>query len=146
MARRRRSASTRRASSSRPIDAFQKLRKRRAPTYARRVICMNILLAAPLCFAAFVTGVTGARADDADFFAGKNVTVMIGYAAGGTYDATARLLSRHMGRHIAGNPNFLPQNLPGSGGIKAILNLYSVAPRDGTALGMLARSYAIEPA
>ena len=107
---------------------------------------MNRLLAAPLCFAAFVTGVTCARANDADFFAGKNVTVMIGYAAGGTYDATARLLSRHMGRHIAGNPNFLPQNLPGSGGIKAILNLYSVAPRDGTALGMLARSYAIEPA
>jgi tripartite-type tricarboxylate transporter receptor subunit TctC len=95
---------------------------------------------------ALVASGTKARSNEADFFAGKTVTVMIGYAAGGTYDATARLLSRHMGRHISGNPNFLPQNLPGSGGIKAILNLYSVAPRDGTALGMLARSYAIEPA
>jgi tripartite-type tricarboxylate transporter receptor subunit TctC len=107
---------------------------------------MTRILAVSLYLGALVATATGARSEDADFFAGKNVTVMIGYAAGGTYDTTARLLSRHMGRHIAGNPNFLPQNLPGSGGIKAILNLYSVAPRDGTALGMLARSYAIEPA
>ena len=107
---------------------------------------MTKVLAVTLCFGALVVSATGARSQDADFFAGKNVTVMIGYAVGGTYDATARLLSRHMGRHIAGNPNFLPQNLPGSGGIKAILHLYSVAPRDGTALGMLARSYAVEPA
>ena len=81
-----------------------------------------------------------------EFYAGKPITVLIGYAAGGTYDATARLLSRHMGRHIPGNPVFLPQNLPGSGGIKTILNLYSVAPRDGTTLGMLSRSYPLEPA
>ncbi|MDO9440339.1 MAG: tripartite tricarboxylate transporter substrate-binding protein [Beijerinckiaceae bacterium] len=94
---------------------------------------------------ASVVCAAGARADDADFFKGKNITVLIGYAAGGTYDATARLLSRHMARHIPGNPNIIAQNLPGSGGIKAILNLYSVSPRDGTALGMLARSYAIEP-
>ena len=107
---------------------------------------MTRLLAVTLCFGALVANATSARSDDADFYAGKTITVMIGYAAGGTYDATARLLARHMGRHIPGNPTFLPQNLPGSGGIKAILNLYSVAPRDGTALGMLARSYAIEPA
>mgnify|MGYP006271318273 CR=1 FL=1 len=89
-----------------------------------------------------------AQADtpDADFFAGKNITVLIGYAAGGTYDATARLLSRHMGHHIPGHPMMLPQNLPGSGGIKTILNLYTVAPRDGTTLGMLSRSYPLEPA
>ena len=87
-----------------------------------------------------------ANMPDADFFAGKSITILIGYAAGGTYDATARLLARHMGHHIAGQPNMLPQNLPGSGGIKTILNLYSVAPRDGTTLGMLSRSYPLEPA
>ena len=87
-----------------------------------------------------------ARAQDSDFFAGKTITIMIGYAAGGTYDATARLLARHMSRHIPGHPNIVPQNLPGSGGIKTILHLYSVAPRDGTMLGMLSRSYSIEPA
>lgn len=107
---------------------------------------MTRISSVSLCLGALVASASGARSDEADFFAGKNVTVLIGYAAGGTYDATARLLSRHMGRHIPGNPNFLPQNLPGSGGIKAILNLYSVSPRDGSTLGMLARSYAIEPA
>lgn len=78
-------------------------------------------------------------------FAGKTITLLIGYAAGGTYDATARLVARHMPKHIPGQPIMLPQNLPGSGGIKTILNLYSVAPRDGTTLGMLSRSYPIEP-
>ena len=78
-------------------------------------------------------------------FAGKTITLLIGYAAGGTYDATARLVARHMPKHIPGQPVMLPQNLPGSGGIKTILNLYSVAPRDGTTLGMLSRSYPIEP-
>ena len=79
------------------------------------------------------------------FFAGKTITLLIGYAAGGTYDATARLVARHMPKHIPGQPIMLPQNLPGSGGIKTILNLYSVAPRDGATLGMLSRSYPIEP-
>jgi tripartite-type tricarboxylate transporter receptor subunit TctC len=86
-----------------------------------------------------------AQSPEPSFFAGKNITILIGYAAGGTYDATARLVARHMGKHIPGNPNMLPQNLPGSGGIKTILNLYSVAPRDGATLGMLSRSYSIEP-
>ncbi len=92
-----------------------------------------------------LAGSAHAQAPEPSFFAGKNITVLIGYAAGGTYDATARLVARHMSRHIPGNPNMLPQNLPGSGGIKTILNLYSVAPRDGTTLGMLSRSYPIEP-
>ena len=86
-----------------------------------------------------------AQTAEQSFFAGKTITLLIGYAAGGTYDATARLVGRHMPRHIPGQPIMLPQNLPGSGGIKTILNLYSVAPRDGTTLGMLSRSYPIEP-
>ncbi len=81
----------------------------------------------------------------ADFYKGKNITVLIGYAPGGTYDATARLLSRHMPKHIPGNPTMIPSNLVGAGSIKAILNLYAVSPKDGTYLGMVARSYAIEP-
>ncbi len=92
-----------------------------------------------------LAGSAQAQTPEPSFFAGKNITVLIGYAAGGTYDATARLVARHMSKHIPGNPNMLPQNLPGSGGIKTILNLYSVAPRDGTTLGMLSRSYPIEP-
>ena len=60
-----------------------------------------------------LAGSAQAQTPDPSFFAGKNITVLIGYAAGGTYDATARLVSRHMGKHIPGNPNMLPQNLPG---------------------------------
>jgi tripartite-type tricarboxylate transporter receptor subunit TctC len=89
---------------------------------------------------------TGASAQSVgDFYKGKNITVLIGYAPGGTYDATARLLSRHMPKHIPGNPTMIPSNLVGAGSIKAILNLYAVSPKDGTHLGMVARSYAIEP-
>ncbi len=80
-----------------------------------------------------------------DFFKGKTITVLIGYAPGGTYDATARLLSRHMPHHLAGQPTMIPQNMAGAGSIKAILHLYTVAPKDGTVLGMVARSYSIEP-
>ncbi len=101
-------------------------------------------VAAVLAAASMTIGWT-ARAQET-FFAGKTITILIGYAAGGTYDATARLLARHMSTHIPGHPVILPQNLPGSGGIKTILNLYNVAPRDGTTLGMLSRSYPIEPA
>jgi len=95
---------------------------------------------------ASILSIVSAHAETPEqFFSGKNINVSIGYAAGGTYDATARLLTRHMPRHIPGRPNMVAQNMPGSGGIKQILHLFSVAPRDGTAMGMLSRSYAIEP-
>ena len=86
-----------------------------------------------------------AQTAETSFFAGKTINMLIGYAAGGTYDATARLVSRHMPNHIPGHPNMLPQNLPSAGGIKTVLNLYTVAPRDGTTLAILSRSYPIEP-
>lgn len=89
--------------------------------------------------------VGSAGAQEAEFFKGKNIQVLIGYAPGGTYDATARLLSRHMPRHISGQPTMVPQTMAGAGSIKAILHLYNVAPRDGTMLAMVARSYPIEP-
>ncbi len=98
-----------------------------------------------LAFASCAALPAQAQAPAGEFYAGKSISVMIGYAAGGTYDATGRLLSRHMPRHIPGHPAMVPQNMPGSGGIKTILHLYSVAPKDGTALGMLSRSYPIEP-
>jgi tripartite-type tricarboxylate transporter receptor subunit TctC len=100
---------------------------------------IGLLLAATACnFAA------PAHAQE-DLFKGKNIQVLIGYAPGGTYDATARLLSRHMPSHIPGHPTMVPQNMAGAGSIKAILHLYTVAPKDGTTLGMVARSYSIEP-
>ena len=106
---------------------------------------LRIGLAALTMGALTISSAQAQQAAQTEFFAGKTITVLIGYAAGGTYDATGRLLARHMARNIPGQPVMVPQNMPGSGGIKTILNLYTVAPRDGTTLGMLSRSYPIEP-
>lgn len=96
-------------------------------------------------FGSVLLAASGFAATAEEFFKGRKIDVLIGYSAGGTYDATARLLSRHMPKYIPGSPTMIPQNLPGSGSIKAILHLYSVAAKDGTALGMITRSYPIEP-
>jgi len=78
-----------------------------------------------------------ARADSvADFYRGKTINVYIGVNVGGGYDFEARLLARFMRAHIPGNPVLVPQNMIGAGGIKMANFLYSIAPQDGTAIGM----------
>jgi tripartite-type tricarboxylate transporter receptor subunit TctC len=81
----------------------------------------------------------------ADFYRGKTITLLIGYTSGGGYDLYARVLSRHMGRYIPGNPTVLPQNMPGAGSLRVAGFLYSAAPKDGTTIGMFGRGVAIEP-
>jgi len=78
----------------------------------------------------------------ADFYKGRTISVIIGYSAGGGYDLYARVLAQHLGRHIPGNPNVIPQNMPGAGSIKAALYVFSVAPKDGTVIGTFARGMA----
>jgi tripartite-type tricarboxylate transporter receptor subunit TctC len=80
---------------------------------------------------------TGARAETvADFYRGKTINFYIGVNVGGGYDFEARLLARFMKVHIPGNPTLVPQNMIGAGGIKMANYLYSIAPQDGTAIGM----------
>jgi tripartite-type tricarboxylate transporter receptor subunit TctC len=81
----------------------------------------------------------------ADFYAGKSVQLVIGYAPGGGYDVYARTLARHMGRHIPGNPSIVVQNMPGAGSIKAANYLYNIAPKDGTAFGGFSRGAFLDP-
>ena len=69
------------------------------------------------------------------FYAGKQLTILVNYDAGGPTDLEARVLSRHIGRHIAGNPRIIVQNMGGAGGIVGTKYLGEVAPRDGTMLG-----------
>jgi tripartite-type tricarboxylate transporter receptor subunit TctC len=80
-----------------------------------------------------------------DFYKGRTITVLIGYSPGGSYDAAGRVLVRHMGRYIPGNPSLLPQNMPGAGTLNLVNYLYNVAPKDGTAFGIFARGMAMEP-
>jgi tripartite-type tricarboxylate transporter receptor subunit TctC len=81
----------------------------------------------------------------ADFYRGRSIAVIVGYSAGGGYDLYARALARHMGKHIPGNPSFIPQNMSGAGSLNAANYLYNVAPKDGTAFGTFARGLAMEP-
>jgi tripartite-type tricarboxylate transporter receptor subunit TctC len=87
-----------------------------------------------------------AKADPvADFYRGRNVNLYIGYSVGGGYDNYARVLARHLGNHIPGNPSILPQNMPGAGSLRALNYLYNAAPKDGSAIGMFGRGLAMEP-
>jgi tripartite-type tricarboxylate transporter receptor subunit TctC len=99
---------------------------------------------------AFVTSVfAGALATQpaasADFYLGKTLNVVIGYSAGGGYDLYARVLAKHLGKHIPGNPTVVPLNMVGAGSLRAANYVYSVAPKDGTVIGTFSRSVAIAP-
>ena len=94
-----------------------------------RVVCAAF--AVPLATTAF------AQDSVEQFYRGKSINIIIGSGPGGGYDAYARALSRHMGKYIPGNPTIVPQNLPGAGGNKAAGYVYSVAPKDGTAIGAI---------
>jgi tripartite-type tricarboxylate transporter receptor subunit TctC len=73
----------------------------------------------------------------ADFYRGKTVQLLVGVNPGGEYDVHARLLARHLGRHIPGNPIIIVQNMPGAGGLAMANYLYNMAPKDGSALGVV---------
>ena len=77
----------------------------------------------------------------ADFYRGKTVNVLIGVGVGGEYDLQARLVARHIGKHIPGNPNVVPQNMAGAGGINMANHLYNTAARDGTYIGMMGNNF-----
>ena len=87
---------------------------------------------------------TAALAQDkvAGFYKGKTVTILVGSSAGGGYDTYARLLSRHMGRHIPGAPKFVVQNMPGAGSNRAAGYVADVAAKDGT---YIASVYSAQP-
>jgi tripartite-type tricarboxylate transporter receptor subunit TctC len=84
---------------------------------------------------AWVFGIAPAGAQDvADFYKGKTVTMVVGTPAGGGYDIYGRLLARHLGKHIPGNPTIIVQNRPGAGSVIATNYVYEVAPQDGTVI------------
>ena len=81
----------------------------------------------------------------AEFYQGKTVTIYVGFAPGGGYDANAQLLAMHMKRHIPGEPNVIVKHMPGAGSLVLMNYLWAVAPRDGTAFGIPASSAAFSP-
>jgi len=100
-----------------------------------------------LCAAAIATLCAApAHADDvADFYKGHSFTIQVGFGAGGGYDTTTRIVARHLGKHIPGNPTILVQNVPGAGSMKVANFIFNAAPKDGTVIGLFASSTALEP-
>ena len=93
-----------------------------------------------------VCAILPARADDvADFYRGKTIQILIGADVGGGYDINARLVARHIGKYIPGNPAILPVNMTGGGSLRATNYVYNVSPRDGTVLGAPSRGIVSMP-
>ncbi len=74
-------------------------------------------------------------ADEAEFCKNKQVSLIIATGVGGGYDLYARLVARHLGKYIPGNPDIIPQNMNGGGGNIASGYIYSTAPKDGSVIG-----------
>jgi len=83
-----------------------------------------------------LSGPAHAQADVANFYRGKQVRLIVGTAPGGGYDLFARIVARHIAAHIPGQPTVIVQNLPAAGGLVMTNQLYSVGPKDGTAIGV----------
>jgi tripartite-type tricarboxylate transporter receptor subunit TctC len=86
-----------------------------------------------------------AEPSPAEFYGSNAIAVIVGYPSGGGYDAYARLLSRHLGKHIAGSPNIIVSNMPGAGSLIAANFLYNKAPKDGSVIGMFAGGLTLDP-
>lgn len=97
-------------------------------------------LALTCALAATVFSCTANADSVTDFYTGKKITVIVGSDVGGGHDAVARLMSRHMSRYIPGNPPLVVQNMPGAGSFVAANNIYNLAPKDGTAMGLMQRT------
>jgi tripartite-type tricarboxylate transporter receptor subunit TctC len=94
----------------------------------------------------FKSNIASYAAETEALYKGKTVIIYIGFAPGGSYDYFGRLVARHIGKHLPGNPTVVAQSMPGAGSFTAANYLYARAPRDGTALGIVSQTAAIEEA
>jgi tripartite-type tricarboxylate transporter receptor subunit TctC len=78
-----------------------------------------------------------------DFYRGKQITFVVGSDPGGGYDALARLVARHIGQFIPGNPVVVVENQPGAGSMLMSNRIYNIAPQDGTVIGLVQRGVLI---
>jgi tripartite-type tricarboxylate transporter receptor subunit TctC len=109
--------------------SFMANRKLAKQSVARK---FNVLLAA---IAALILASSTARAAEADYFKGKTVRFVVGYAAGGGFDVYTRTVARHFGKHLPGNPTVIVENMTGAGSRLAAQHVYRVAKPDGLAIG-----------
>lgn len=94
---------------------------------------------------ALLAGANGAAAQSvADFYRGKQIRMIVAFAAGTDYDTWGRLIARHLGDHVPGQPSLVVQDMPAAGGIVAANDLYNIADRDGSVIGVIGRNLPYE--
>ena len=109
-------------------------------------IAFSLLLASAVALACAGSPPAGAAPDAiADFYRGRQLTVLVGYGPGGSASFYAQALAHHMGRFLPGNPSLVVQHMPGAGGLLAANTLFNSAPRDGSVFAITGRTMAIEP-
>jgi tripartite-type tricarboxylate transporter receptor subunit TctC len=114
---------------------------------AKQKIQRCIRIVGALAAAVFASAAQTVSAQPADpIFKGKVINLYIGFAGGGTYDYYARLVARFIGKHIPGNPTVVAQTMQGAGSFQLANFLFAQAPKDGTAMGIITQTVAIEEA
>ena len=88
---------------------------------------------------------SGIAAAQADFYKGKTIELIISTGVGGGLDANARMVARHLSKHIPGNPTIVAKNMPGAGHVRAANYIYNQAPKDGTTIGTLIPAFVDSP-
>lgn len=116
----------------------------RASLRAAMSVCSSLVLSASLS-ACLTSAGAATEVGVADFYKSNPISIVVGYAPGGGYDATARVLARHIGKFIPGAPSVVIRNMPGAGTVVAANFVYNTAPRDGTVLGMYADILPVAP-
>jgi tripartite-type tricarboxylate transporter receptor subunit TctC len=117
-----------------------------APRRAKSPIVVSASVGFSLLAAFLVATLARAPAAETISFAGRQIKLLIGYSPTGYgYDTYGRLLARHLGVHLPGNPVIVPQNRPGAGSLNLANYLYAAAPRDGSEIAIVGRGVAMEP-
>ena len=106
---------------------------------------LALFACAAIGIATLVSRPVEAQDATAAFFRGKTITIVAGSSAGGGVDVYARLIGRHLGQHIPGNPSVIIQNMPGAGSLTAARHLYTIAPKDGTQIGVVLSTALFDP-
>src|SRR5262245_42217486 len=105
----------------------------------------SLVRCAAVAWVALLPALPASSQTPAEFFKGKTIDLYIAYSVGGGYDLYARMVARHLGKHIPGNPVVLPKNMEGAGGLRMANWMYQAAPRDGTAIGAGSGSVCVAP-
>ena len=120
-------------------------RGEQASSYATaRVPRRRVRLVVLACAALLAPDASASAQGVEQFYRGKTINFVIGNAAAGAPDVYARLVARHIGNYIPGNPKVIARNMPGAGGLVAANHVFNVAPQDGTTLGLMAPTLPLE--